>query len=61
MRRKGVPESEVVFTFTLIQDLEHEIRTAYGDSGDKTYEAKYGPCRCKGSTKATEAVLQSGQ
>jgi hypothetical protein len=36
MRQQGVPESEVVFTFTLIQDLEHEIRTAYRDS-DKMY------------------------
>jgi hypothetical protein len=36
MRRQGVAESEVVFTFTLIQNLEHTICTAYSDS-DKTY------------------------
>jgi hypothetical protein len=39
MRRQRVAESEVVFTFTLIQNLEHKIGTAYGDS-DKTYGGK---------------------
>jgi hypothetical protein len=39
LRRQGVAESEVVFTFTLIQNLEHKIRTAYGDC-DKCYGGK---------------------
>jgi hypothetical protein len=36
MPRQGVSELEVMFTFTLIQNLEHEVRIANSDS-DKTY------------------------
>jgi hypothetical protein len=39
MRRQGAAVLEVVFTFTLIKNLEHEIRTVYSDS-DKTYGGK---------------------
>jgi hypothetical protein len=36
LQRQGVAKSEVVFTFTLIQNLEHKIRMMYTDS-DKCY------------------------
>jgi hypothetical protein len=39
MQRQGVSESEAVFTFTLIQNLEHKIRAACGAS-DTTYGGK---------------------
>jgi hypothetical protein len=32
MQRQGVPESAVICLFDTLQNLEHQIRTAYGDS-----------------------------
>jgi hypothetical protein len=32
MQRQGVPESAVTCMFTTLQELKHQIRTAYGDS-----------------------------
>ena len=36
MRRQNVPKSAIICMFSTLQDLEHKIRTAYGDS-DITY------------------------
>jgi hypothetical protein len=34
LQRQGISESEVVCVFSTLQNLEHTIRTAYGDSED---------------------------
>jgi hypothetical protein len=36
LRRQGIAKSEVVCMFSTLQNLEHTIRTAYGDS-EETY------------------------
>jgi len=63
MRRQGVPEAATTCMFNTLQEAEHQVRTAYGDSdthfGCQEVVPMHGVCQGNGAGPSTWAVVSS--